>query len=181
MSEFLDVLDENGKLTGKKKLRTEVHKDGDWHKTVHIWIFNKAGEILLQRRCKDKDSFPNMLDLSVGGHITAGDTSVKGAIREVKEEIGIDIKEKDLKYLKTFKHNINYKKDFINNQFEDVYILEKTLELEELRYQKEEISELIFVDLNNFKKMIDERNSELIIRDEEFEFLFKFLKEINRY
>lgn len=62
--EYLDVLDEQGNLTGIKKPRKQVHMDGDWHRTIHVWIVNEKGEILLQRRCATKDSFPNMLDVS---------------------------------------------------------------------------------------------------------------------
>ena len=45
--EYLDVLDEKGNKTGKVKLRYEVHRDGDFHKTVHIWIINKNNDVLL--------------------------------------------------------------------------------------------------------------------------------------
>ena len=47
--EYLDILDENGNLTGEKKLRTEVHRDGDWHKAVHVWILNSKNQLLLQK------------------------------------------------------------------------------------------------------------------------------------
>ena len=61
--EDFDLLDENGNKTGKTKLRTEVHRNGDWHKAVHIWIINNKGDVLLQRRCATKDSDSNMLDI----------------------------------------------------------------------------------------------------------------------
>ena len=77
--EYFDLLDENGNKTGKIKLRNEVHRDGDWHKAVHIWIINENGDVLLQRRCATKDSNPNMLDISSAGHLSAGDNSVSGA------------------------------------------------------------------------------------------------------
>lgn len=54
--EYFDILDDNGNKTGKIKLRSEVHRDGDWHKAVHIWILNQSGDILLQRRSATKDS-----------------------------------------------------------------------------------------------------------------------------
>ena len=73
VKEYFDILDENGNKTGKTKLRSEVHRDGDWHKAVHIWIINENGDILLQRRCATKDSNPNMLDISWDGELTAGD------------------------------------------------------------------------------------------------------------
>ena len=97
--EFFDVLDENGNKTGKIKLRSEVHRDGDLHKSVHIWIINYNGDVLLQRRCPTKDSYPNMLDISCAGHLTAGDSSLDGAIRELKEELNLDINPKDLQLI----------------------------------------------------------------------------------
>ena len=105
--EYFDILDENGNKTGKTKLRSEVHRDGDWHKAVHIWIINENGDILLQRRCATKDSNPNMLDISCAGHLTAGDESLTGAIRELKEELNLDVNKKDLQFIKTLKRSLD--------------------------------------------------------------------------
>ena len=71
--EYFDILDEHGNKTDRIKPRSEVHRDGDWHRAVHIWIINNQGEILLQRRAPDKDTHPNFWDISVGGHLQAGD------------------------------------------------------------------------------------------------------------
>ncbi len=92
--EYFDILDKNGRKTGKTKLRKEVHKDGDWHGSVDIWILNDKKEILLQKRAKDKDSFPSLWELSCSGHIAAGEKNIKAAIRELEEEVGIKAKKK---------------------------------------------------------------------------------------
>lgn len=176
MEEYLDVVDENGIEKGVQKLRSEVHKDGDWHKTVHIWIVNDKNEILLQRRCASKDSFSNMLDISCGGHVSSGDTIVEAAIREFKEELGIDIVESDLKYIGTIKHTINYGKSFINNQFESIFILNKSIDIKNVKFQVNEISEIVYVPLEKFKKMILKKDKELIYREEEFGILLDYLE-----
>ena len=111
MAEYFDILDENGNLTGKTKLRSEVHRDGDWHKAVHIWVFNRKGEVLLQRRAANKDSYPNMLDISCAGHLSAGDTSLEGALRELEEELGLKVVFEDDNKIK-----------FINNMSPDILI-----------------------------------------------------------
>jgi 8-oxo-dGTP diphosphatase len=111
--EYFDILDENGNKTGITKLRNEVHRDGDWHKAVHIWIINNKKEILLQRRCATKDSNPNMLDISCAGHLTAGDNSLDGAIRELKEELNLDVNKEDLEFIKTIKRSSKYSETFI--------------------------------------------------------------------
>lgn len=171
--EYFDILDENGNKTGKIKLRNEVHRDGDWHKAVHIWIINDKGEILLQRRCATKDSNPNMLDISCAGHLTAGDNSVSGATRELKEELNLDVKPSELQFIKTIKRNSKYTATFINNEFDDLYILRTTKSIEEMKYQEEEISEIFYIPYKEFKNMVNNRQPDLLRHDEEFEILFE--------
>ena len=170
--EFFDVLDENGNKTSKTKLRSEVHRDGDWHKAVHIWIINNNGDVLLQRRCATKDSNPNMLDISSAGHLSAGDDSLTGAIRELKEELNLDVNKEDLKLIKTLKRSSKYTETFINNEFDDLYILRTDKKLEDMKYQEEEISEIMFVPYKEFKKMVQNRQPDLLRHDDEFEILF---------
>ena len=172
MAEFFDVLDENGNKTGKTKLRNEVHLDGDWHKAVHIWIINENGDILLQRRCATKDSNPNMLDISSAGHLSAGDDSLEGAIRELKEELGIDANKDELMFIKTLKRSARYTETFINNEFSDVYILRTTKKLSDMKFQESEISEIFYVPYKKFKQMVENKQSDLLMHTEEFEILF---------
>lgn len=175
--EYFDILDENGNKTGKVKLRSEVHRDGDWHKAVHIWIINHNGDILLQRRCATKDSNPNMLDISSAGHLTAGDNSLDGAVRELKEELNIDVKPEELLFIKTLKRSSKYNETFINNEFDDLYILKTTKSIEDMKYQEEEISEIFFVPYKEFKKMVNDRQPDLLRHDEEFKILFDMFDE----
>ncbi len=167
--EYFDILDDNGNKTGKIKLRSEVHRDGDWHKAVHIWIINDKGDILLQRRCATKDSDPNMLDISSAGHLTAGDDSLSGAIRELKEELNIDVKPDELKFIKTIKRSSKYTSTFINNEFDDLYILRTTKNIDDMKYQEEEISEIFYVPYKEFKSMVKNKQPDLLRHDEEFD------------
>jgi len=179
--EYFDILDENGNKTGKIKLRSEVHRDGDWHKSVHIWIINDKGDILLQRRCATKDSNPNMLDISCAGHLTAGDESLSGAIRELKEELNLDVKPEELHFIKTLKRNSKYTSTFINNEFDDLYILRTTKSTDDMKYQEEEISEIFFVPYKEFKNMVKNKKEDLLRHEEEFEILFNlFDKEFDK-
>lgn len=175
MEEYFDILDENGNKTGKTKLRKEVHRDGDWHKAVHIWIMNEKGEILLQRRCATKDSNPNMIDISCAGHLSAGDDSLSGAVRELKEELNLDINPEELEFITTLKVNFKYTPTFINNEFEDLYILRTNKKLEDMTYQKSEVSEIFFVPYKKFKEMVEKRQPDLLMRTDEFKILFKIL------
>ncbi len=172
VKEYFDILDENGNKTGKTKLRREVHRDGDWHKAVHIWIINENGDILLQRRCATKDSNPNMLDISCAGHLTAGDESLTGAIRELKEELNLDVNKKDLQFIKTLKRSSKYTSTFINNEFDDLYILRTKKKISDMKFQEEEISEIFYVSYNEFKKMVNSKQPDLLMHTEEFNILF---------
>ena len=91
MEEYFDVLNEKGNYTGRIETREKCHKDGLWHKAVHVWIVNDNNEILLQYRCAEKSLYPNLWDCSFAGHIGVGESSIEGLIREGKEELGIEV------------------------------------------------------------------------------------------
>ena len=175
MAEYFDILDENGNKTGERKLRSEVHRDGDWHRAVHIWIINQNGEVLLQRRSPNKDSNPNMLDISCAGHLSAGDESLEGAVRELKEELGLDVRPNELQFIKTIKRSSRYTETFINNEFDDLYILRTNKTVDDMKMQEEEVSEIFFVPFKEFKKMVENRQPDLLCHDEEFDALFELL------
>lgn len=175
MEENFDVLDEKGNKTGEVKERSLVHKDGDWHRAIHVWIMNKSGEILLQRRAHDKDSDPDMLDISCAGHLSAGDDSITGALRELEEELSLVVDKDDLEFIDTLKRSPWHDDGFVDNEFDDIYFLEIDKDIEELVYQKEEISEIMFVKIDKLKDMINRRQKDLVMYDDEYEVLFKFL------
>ncbi len=92
-NEFFDVVTETGEPTGIVKRRADVHRDGDWHRAVHVWLHgaDESGSfVLFQQRGRNKDTWPYALDATVGGHLGAGET-VADALREVREEIGVCI------------------------------------------------------------------------------------------
>ncbi len=89
--ELFDVVTASGVPTGKIKRRADVHRDGDWHRSIHVWIYgvDEAGAfILFQRRGMAKDTWPGVLDAPAAGHLATGE-SVQDAFREIEEELGI--------------------------------------------------------------------------------------------
>ncbi len=104
-TEMLDVVDEHDKPLGFTKLRTEVHRDGDWHREVHVWVYNGKGELLFQLRGPNQESFPNCWDVSVGGHVSAGSEYADSALKELEEELGIKAHAKDLQIIKYWQHH----------------------------------------------------------------------------
>ncbi|HQY30172.1 MAG TPA: NUDIX domain-containing protein [Thermomicrobiales bacterium] len=91
--ELFDVLDAHGVPTGVSRRRADIHRDGDWHRSVHIWIIGGEGRnawIIFQQRGAHKDTHPNLLDASVAGHLGTGET-MWDALREAEEEIGLKV------------------------------------------------------------------------------------------
>lgn len=165
MEELIDVLDENGNKTGIIKTRKEVHTTGEWHKVAFIFVVNSKGEIILQKRSAEKSTNPNKWTASASGHLTAGDSDIEGALRELEEEIGVKAKPNELKYLFTAK--LKRKIDDKNfSHIQDIYVLYKDINIDELVLQEEEVSEAKYVYYKDFEKMIKEENNELVEHNE---------------
>lgn len=98
--ELFDVVTYEGSPTGVVKRRADIHRDGDWHATIHVWVTRViAGRpvLVFQQRSLDKDTLGGKLDATVGGHLNAGETW-REAIRETEEEIGTSYAVEDLVY-----------------------------------------------------------------------------------
>ncbi|MCP5405144.1 MAG: NUDIX domain-containing protein [Pseudomonadaceae bacterium] len=92
---LLDVVDENDVIVGQR-LRSDIHREGLRHREVHVWFVTPEREVVFQRRSPTKDTFPNLLTSTAGGHVELGQTYLEAAIREVEEETGIHIRPEDL-------------------------------------------------------------------------------------
>lgn len=93
--ELLDLYDENRRPLGRTIERGKRLKTGEYHLVAAIWTADRDGKLLLTRRAPEKEFFPNEWENS-GGAVLAGETSLKGAVRELYEETGICVSEKDL-------------------------------------------------------------------------------------
>jgi len=139
--EYFDVLNENGEFTGEVETREECHKKGLWHRANYCFIFNSKGEVLLQKRSATKKLWPNLWDITAGGHVLAGEFGIQALIREIKEELGIDIEESEIKYL-VGSTSCNIKGDVINRHFNECYIVTKDIDISNIKLQEEEVSDV---------------------------------------
>ena len=96
--ERFDLLNDSGEPTGETKARAQVHRDGDWHRTFHLWIVKDGRYVLLQRRSARKDVAGGKVDVTVGGHFRAGEDLAQ-VVREAEEEVGLSVTPADLHYL----------------------------------------------------------------------------------
>lgn len=138
--ELFDIYDDNGVHIGVKP-RSAVHRDGDWHRVFHCWIIHPDGYLLVQHRNAHKDVFPNRLDITVGGHYSAGE-SVRQGVREIEEEVGITVAFEELIPIGL---RVSTAKDgsAIDRQFSDEFFYISRRDLMEYRLQFSEVSGLI--------------------------------------
>ncbi len=152
MDELIDILTLEGKSTGKTALKSEAHKKGWFHATAHIWFFTSDEKILLQKRALTKKVFPGIWDISVAGHIGAGEEVLEGAKREVFEEIGLILEDKDFIKIGTRIHQVNHENGIQDNEHHHVFIAELKTPISELTMQPEEVAGLELWDLKVLKE-----------------------------
>lgn len=145
--EWLDVYDTNRAATGRTMKRGDKHAPGDYHQVIHVCIFNAAGEMLIQQRQPFKKGWSNLWDVTVGGAVSAGETSAFAAGRELEEELGYQA---DLSRLRPHL-TVNF-----TNGFDDYYLLEAEVELDALRLQYEEVQRVKWAPKDEIIAMIRE-------------------------
>jgi isopentenyldiphosphate isomerase len=152
MDELIDVLDNEGNKTGETVLKSLAHQKGIFHETVHIWFYTKNGQILLQQRGKKKKTFPLLWDVSVAGHVGAGEQIKAAAKREIEEEIGLLIKENDLQKIGIFKSIQKHNENLMDCEFHHTFITELKVPLLQLTKQKSEVADLKLTSLLKFSE-----------------------------
>lgn len=145
--EFWDIYDIERSRTERTMVRGEPFKEGDYHLVIHVCIFNRRGEMLIQQRQSFKEGWPGMWDLTVGGSATKGDTSQSGASRETMEELGIKLDLEEVRPHLT----INF-----DRGFDDIYLLEKDVDIGGLDLQYEEVQAVKWASKEEILDMIEE-------------------------
>lgn len=155
MEEYIDVVTKDGKPTGVTELKSVIHQNGWYHHTAHIWLYTKKGEILLSQRAATKPICPLLWDVSVAGHVDAGESIIHGALREMKEEINLTLSEKDLHNMGVFESFQKYKNGIIDNEFHNTFIAELNVPLSALTPQTEEVANLKLVSFSEFETLLE--------------------------
>ena len=141
--ELVDIYNERYENTGKSKERgTTTEKE--YRKACFVWILNSKKQILVQQRLKNEKHYPNLWCATSGG-VDAGETSLEAIIRELKEELGLKVKEKELVFIGTYKRV---------NDFVDTYMMEKDIDINDITIQPEEVQNVKWMSINHFEKLI---------------------------
>jgi len=102
MTETLDIIDEKDEVIATAS-REECHEKKLRHRGVQVFILDEEEDFFLQKRGEKKDVFPGLYEGGITGHVLSGETYLQAAVRELKEELGIEVKESDLKEMFRFK------------------------------------------------------------------------------
>lgn len=156
MDEIIDVLDGlTGEKTGETISKKEAHKKGIWHGSIHILIIDKEhNKTLLQKRCEQKQLYPNTWDIAVGGHIGAGESDLISAKRELEEELGLNSADYEMKFVEKVQEKLN-NNGVISNEYVSIFVVYADININDIVLQEEEVSEIKWCtkeELNSFIK-----------------------------
>ena len=147
MEEILDIYSRDGKhLWTAPRSVCHSGNPGFYHKPAWIWIINDKNEILVQKRAATKKSHPNKWDMPSAGHVQAWENIIDGAIRETREELWVETKKEDYKFICEY---------IVDKAFEiaQVFLLKLNLEENEFKLQKEEVAEVKWLTYDEFKNL----------------------------
>lgn len=160
--EFVEMFDNKRNSLGKTVERY-THIQGEYSQGAHVWIMNSKGELLIQKRSKEKRLYPNLWSITSGG-TDLGETTLDTAYREVKEELGIELKPEEVELMMSYKRN---------HDFVDVYLARKDIKLEEITMQKEEVTDVKWVTKEEIENLIKENQT-----PKSLQIYYEFLKNL---
>jgi mutator protein MutT len=166
MSEFVDVYNSKKEKTGKivERKRGSSLEKGEYIISVTCWIINKDGKILLTQRKQDKHNGGKWEPTT--GLVVSGESSLQGIQRELREEIGIETNESEIRLVR---EKIEERDDV--NFFRDIYLLAKDIELDTISYNDGEVVNAKYVTIDEFNEMI--ANGEILEKLKYFTDLYK--------
>lgn len=174
--EYLDILDENGNRTGKRDARENIHKLGLLHAEVAAFIYTETGKILLQKMKSNKATYAGVWSIT-GGHVLAGENNEDAIVREIKEELNLDIENERVTYVTTYKSK-KIKDDIVNNKFFSIYIVQiNKEEFKKIKIQNEELEEIKLFSMAEIENILNSEDKQYKL-PQNSEMAIKLIKEI---
>ncbi|MCQ2490083.1 MAG: NUDIX domain-containing protein [Ruminococcus sp.] len=156
--EFLNLIDSESHLTSDSKPRSLVHRDGELHPAVHIWIIKRKDMgiyVLLQKRSHEKNIAPDCYDVSAAGHVGQGEEFRSTAVRETAEELGLKIHGSRLELIGLLRNS--YTSDnIIDNELRAVYLCREDIDISKLVLQSSEVSDVCWAEIDELLAVMDD-------------------------
>lgn len=160
--EKLDIVDEDDNVIGQDT-RENIHKNGLLHREIHVIIYNDRGGILFQKRSETKETYPGLLDISVGGHVDLGESYEETAIKELEEESGISADKNNLIFIKkTRSKSFDKITGRTNNTHRAIYSYEYNGNPNDLRIEEGKADSLEFWSLDKILNLTEEDKNKFI-------------------
>ncbi|NNM67938.1 MAG: NUDIX domain-containing protein [Spirochaetales bacterium] len=176
MEELFDLCDENGNLLGVTETRSRVHAQGLWHKSAQVWILDSQNRLLLQRRDPSKQTDPGKWDISVAGHVSAGQSVLEAALRETHEELGLVLSPSELVMVFSVRREyLQPETGFLDREIHHNFLCRRDVNLSELVLQPGEVVEVAWQDLRAFQLRVEGDDPTLVGRPREYTQMFSFL------
>ncbi|NOY35460.1 MAG: NUDIX domain-containing protein [bacterium] len=143
--EIIAIVDDNDNIIGTCPRKN--HAEGKLHRETSVLIVNLNNEILVQKRA-DNDR----LDYSASGHFPFNEDYLEGAIREVQEELGLNIPKS--KFVKISKHRIDYSKGCVNNRFVTLWESKGDYKIKDMKIDPSEVKSVKYMTVSELKRII---------------------------
>ncbi|HWS72528.1 MAG TPA: NUDIX domain-containing protein [Thermoanaerobaculia bacterium] len=161
--EWLDVLRDDGSPSGERIVKAEAHRTGAWHRAVHVWIVTPDARVLLQRRAATKENFPSLWDVSCAGHVSAGERAIDAAIRELAEELGLQVAAEEVQPIGVLRQQcvLNEGK-YIDNEVHELFVLRREVDLSALTLQAEEVDDAALIAIDELRARVEGHDPSLV-------------------
>jgi 8-oxo-dGTP pyrophosphatase MutT (NUDIX family) len=153
-TEFVDTYDDEGARAGTSDRRL-AHRNGAWHQCLHCIVIsrrNGRSVLVLQRRGFSLEEYPGQIDVSVAGHLRAGESLADAAVREIREELGIDITFQSLEPLGEYPLIVQ-RADLFLRERTAVFALHDDRPASAYRFDAVEVASLVWLDLGDATDM----------------------------
>lgn len=150
--ELLDIVDDNDHVIGQES-RTIVHQRGLQHRGVHVFLFTDDGKMLIQKRSADRAASPSLLDCSISEHVKAGESYHDGAVRGMREELGVE----GIEIERLTKFRMNYGVN--DNEISELY--QGVVNPELVQFDPVEIESVMYLSMDELRRMLQDDSQSL--------------------